>query len=497
MAKIKFITTPLYYVNASPHIGHAYTQIAADCLSRYYRSTGREVYFLTGTDEHGEKIAQAAEVEGRKVEEFVDQGVERFKELWDNLEIEYDQFIRTTQKEHINTVEKVLNQLRDKGLIYKDLYEGWYCVPCESFYTPSQVKQGNVCPECNRELEKLKQESYFFKLSKFKKPLLKHIRENPDFIMPDTRRNEILGFLDQPLKDLSISRIDVRWGIPINFDSKHTVYVWFDALLNYISAPGYESNKDKFNKIWPADVQLIGKDILKFHAVIWPAMLMALDLELPKTIFAHGWWTVKGEKMSKSLGNVVNPINIIDKWGVSALRYFLLRQISFGADGIFSEQQFSSRYETELANELGNLLSRVLGMIEKYQPDYTPGPDDGFSELSESIIKELDVLYEKLQFNTVLEEIWVLIKKANTYVEETKPWQLKNEDPEKLNVVLTNLFEVLKIISQLIYPFMPGTSKEMKKQMGIENLKMEEFLQWNPNLNFDKIKKGKALFPKI
>jgi len=495
MDKIKFITTPLYYVNADPHIGHAYTQVAADTLSRYYRMTGRKAHFLTGTDEHGEKIARAAKENSCEVTDFVDKGVEKYKKLWEKLDIKYDQFIRTTDEAHVKTVEKVINELVKKGYIYKGKYEGWYCVPCESFFTPTQIEE-QFCPDCKRKVEKLSQESYFFKLSVFQKKILEHIKNNPSFIQPESRKNEITGFLSRPLRDLSISRLDVSWGIPFPEDDKHTVYVWFDALLNYISAPGYFSDPHKFKELWPADVQLLGKDIIKFHAVIWPAILLALDLELPKTVFAHGWWTVEGEKMSKSFGNVIDPFEVVGEWGADPLRYFLLKQVTFGLDGDFSFEQFKSRYESELANELGNLLSRVLSMIGRYNPEYTAGSSDGFEELANSVCKEIDELYISFKYNIILDRIWDIVRFANIYVEKSKPWELAKKDMGRLSVVLTNLFEVLKVISALIYPFMPAASLKMREQMGIKKLPDKDDLRWKLSGDFSNINKGELLFPK-
>ena len=494
MDEIIFITTPLYYVNARPHIGHGYTQVAADTLARYYRQKGKKVYFLTGTDEHGEKIFRAAREKKLAPEEFVEAGVKEFKDLWEKLNISYDRFIRTTEKAHIETVEKVLSRLYEKGLIYKGSYSGLYCVPCESFHAQSQT-EGENCPDCGRKVRELSQESYFFKLSAFKDRLLEHIDKNPRFIMPESRKNEIKGFLSNPLKDLSISRIDVEWGIQLPFNRKHTVYVWVDALLNYISAPGYISDLNTFKKLWPADMQLIGKDILKFHAVIWPAMLMALELPLPRTVFAHGWWTVEGNKMSKSLGNVVDPNEVVDKWGVDAFRFFLLRQVAFGQDGNFSKELFKERYNSELANELGNLLSRVLGMIEKYAPEASPPETGEFKNEVEDTLDVIEELYARAAFNEVLDKIWEIVRKANSYVEEKKPWVLAKNNSRELCAVLGDLFRMLRLIAGLIYPFMPAAAKNMLAQMGVDEEALNT-VEWKKEINLENIKKGEPLFLK-
>ncbi len=494
MDKIILITTPLYYVNADPHIGHAYTQVAADVLARYWRSRCKKVHLLTGTDEHGEKILRAAQQMKKDVREFVDEGAGKFKKLWETLNINYDQFIRTTDKVHVDTVNDVLTALYDKELIYKGDYSGLYCVPCETFFTSSQAED-EICQDCGRKLESLSQESYFFRLSEFKDKLLRHIEENPDFIMPVSRRNEIKGFLAGELKDLSISRLDVQWGIQLPFDRYHTAYVWVDALINYISAPGYLNDRHRFQSLWPADMQLLGKDILKFHAVIWPAMLMALNLPLPKTVFAHGWWTSEGQKMSKSLGNVVDPAQVAGEWGVDAFRYYLLRQVTFGQDGDFSQSRFRERYDTELANELGNLLSRVLSMIEKYRPGFSPSSPEGLDVKVEDALKSLDDLYIKANFSSILDIIWDIIRAANSYVEQSKPWILAKEDTEKLDCVLTNLFRVLRAVGWMIYPFMPASSGEIFSQLGVSPSCVDD-IRWNREINFENINKGEPLFPK-
>ncbi len=494
MDKIILITTPLYYVNADPHIGHAYTQVAADTLARYHRLKGRKVHLLTGTDEHGQKISRAASEKKVSPEDFVEAGAEKFKALWKKLNVKYDRFIRTTEPIHVKTVKRVLSDLYQKKFIYKGRYSGKYCVPCESFCSPDQEKKG-VCPDCGRKLEEISQESYFFKLSLFRDSILNHIDKNPDFIMPRSRKNEIKGFLAGELRDLSISRLDVDWGIKLPFDPGHTAYVWVDALLNYISALGYLEDWEYFQTLWPPDIQFIGKDILKFHAVIWPAMLMALGINQPKTVFAHGWWTAGGEKMSKSLGNVVVPDEVVDRWGVDAFRYYLLRQVTFGQDGNFSEDGFKERYESELANELGNLLSRVVAMIKKYKVQFSSSSSGGFKKKTLNIVSGLDDLYMKAEFSRVLDGIWELIRGANVYIEESKPWVLAKSDEGKLQEVLSELFCLLQAVAGLIYPFMPRASKKMFESLGVEPSSPES-VEWERGQDFKKIEKGEALFPK-
>lgn len=492
---MKYITTPIYYVNAEPHIGHAYTQIAADVYSRYQKLIGKDVFFLTGTDEHGEKIARAAAAENLTPQEFVDRVVEKFIALWERLNIRSDQFVRTTDDEHKEAVREIIRRLKVKGYVYKGMYEGWYCVPCETFFTELQVEE-NKCPDCKKSVEKLGQESYFFKLSAFRERLLEHIEKNTRFIMPESRRNEILGFLNQELKDLSISRKDVSWGIPFPEDELHTVYVWFDALINYISAPGYPHDMKRFNSIWPANIHLIGKDILKFHAVIWPAMLMALDIELPETVCAHGWWMIEGGKMSKSSGNSVNPLELIEEWGIDAFRYFLMRHVRFGQDGNYSYEQFMMRYETDLANDLGNLLNRVLSMILKYSPKYDLSSSEEFSDRILALVDNLDGLYAEMNYSVILEKIWNIIREANVYVESSAPWKLVKTDPDMLNKVMSNLYETLAALSWLLYPFMPESSDKINEQLGLAREFEPGKLTWPVAVAWGEISKGEALFPK-
>lgn len=504
-----YITTPLYYVNAKPHIGHAYTNIASDCIARYQRLRGFEVFFLTGTDEHGQKVAQAAEAAKLTPLAFADNIVLRFKHLWKKLDISYDDFIRTTQKRHCDTVQEVLTVLWDKKDIYLGRYEGFYCTPCETFWSDMQIKN-KLCPDCQRSVEKISEENYFLKMSKYQSWLIRHINSHPEFILPVSRRKEILSFLQEPLTDLCVSRPKQRlsWGIPLPFSTEHVSYVWFDALVNYISAPGYCTNQKNFKKLWPVDIQLIGKDILRHHAVYWPIMLHALGLKPPKTIFAHGWWMAKDVKMSKSRGNIVNPQDVVSVYGVDVFRYFLLREVPFGLDGIYSEKALVGRLNSDLANDLGNLLHRSLTMIEKYFGAIIPKPVKS-QELSQALICEAGALPEKyfqamerIEFGLALDPIWALINSANKYIEESKPWIMsKNGETKKLATVVYDLAEVLRLTAVLIYPFMPETAMNMLRQLGAEvdltRMHFKELLKWGLTLPGAKINKAKPLFPRI
>lgn len=492
-----YITTPLYYVNASPHIGHSYTNIAADTLARYKRKQlgNQNVWFLTGTDEHGQKIQRAATEVGLNPQEFCDKMVSQFKDLWKTLNISCDDFIRTTEDRHIITVQRVLEILYKKGDIYKEKYEGWYCTPCETFWLETQII-GQVCPDCKRPLENIAEENYFFRLSKYQDSLIKYINHpnNILFILPSIRRTEVLRFLQlNKLNDLCISRPKERlaWGIPLPFSREHVTYVWFDALVNYISAVGDFDSQDKYqSRWWPADIHLIGKDILRQHAVYWPIMLMALDIKLPKTIFAHGWWMIDQGKMSKSRGNVVNPVEMVNKFGIDVYRYFLLRDVHFGYDGNFSEEAIVKRFNSDLANDLGNLIYRTLTMIEKYFQGVVPdkGTLDGRGKAIEDKMK---VLYQEVStplssefgcdFSLSLEKIWELINLANKYIEDTKPWNLAKENKiEQIEAFISVLVKVIREVADRITPFMPDTSNAILAQVGKV-----------------KINKGAPLFPRI
>ncbi len=524
LKKITYITTPLYYVNASPHIGHAYTQVACDCIARFLKQKGDQVFFMTGTDEHGEKIEKAAlsnNYQKGQEKKFVDDIVVHFINLWKILEINYDFFIRTTDKIHKDTVGQVLETLYKQDDIYKAVYKGWFCTPCEMFWSDAQVQNG-LCPDCKRPLEKLDEENYFFKLSNYQNQLIKIIEKNQMLIEPGSRRNEVLTFLKQnKLQDLCISRSKDRlsWGIELPFDKKYVAYVWVDALINYVSGIGYFGKKEKFKKLWPADLHIIGKDILRHHAIYWPAILLALKQDLPKKIFAHGWWVVGKEKMSKSKGNAVNPLYLLKekKYPVDGLRYFLLSQVKFGLDGTFSEDLFIEKYNSDLANDMGNLLNRSLTMVEKYfdgiVPDYpkTKGKSDGEESIFHEELKSMiNSIYKKVgqcmeikksgpDFQSALKGIWELIKKANKYIEVSAPWSLhKTKDTDTLKKVIYTLMQVLGTVALLIHPFMPHTSAEMMKQLGADKALLNKSdIKWGIVPGKTKIMKKDPLFPRI
>lgn len=503
-----YITTPIYYPSGKLHIGHSYTTVAADAMARYKRLQGYDVMFLTGTDEHGQKIQRVAAENGVTPQQYVDKIVGGIKELWRMMRITYDKFIRTTDAEHVETVQKIFKLLYDKGDIYKSEYEGWYCTPCESFWTETQLVDGK-CPDCGRPVEKTREESYFFRLSKYQDRLIKLLEENPDFIQPVSRRNEMLNnFLRPGLEDLCVSRTSFNWGVPVSFDEKHVVYVWIDALSNYITALGYLSGNDEaFRKYWPADVHLVGKEIVRFHTIIWPAMLMALDLPLPKQVYGHGWLVLEGGKMSKSKGNVVDPVILIEKYGLDAIRYFLLREVPFGADGVFSNESLISRINSDLANDLGNLVSRTTAMIRKYFDGLLPDNreagefDDDLVQMLSGLKAKVEELLDGLQFNLALTEIWKAISRTNKYIDETMPWMLARNESGKgrLAAVLYNLAESIRIISILIQPFMPETPAKIWDQLSIpaEQTGWELAGKWGAYSPFSPVKQGEIIFPRI
>lgn len=504
MSRPYYITTPIYYVNDVPHIGHAYTTLAADVLARYKRMQGFDVFFLTGTDEHGQKVEKAANAAGETPLELADRVVKRFQALWEKLDIDYTDFIRTTQERHKKGVTHFFEKVMNAGDIYLDEYEDWYCTPCETFWTETQLMDGK-CPDCNRPVEKLKEESYFFRMSKYQEQLLAHIEANPDFIQPKSRRNEIIAFVKEGLRDLSVSRTSFNWGIPVPGNDRHVIYVWFDALTNYITALGYPSEEGNFANFWPVDVHLIGKDILRFHAVYWPTFLMAAGLPVPKKVFAHGWWTVEGQKMSKSLQNVVEPNMLIDRYGVDAVRYFLLREVPFGLDGDFSHAALVNRINSDLANDLGNLLNRSTAMVHKYFDGVLPpygeplDLDRAYREKSMAMIAQVDTTMEEQAFSKTLQAIWEVVSAGNKYIDESAPWTLA-KDPaqkERLGTVMYSLIESQRLVYFLLTPFLPATAARALGYLGWTEPVTGAGLDWGRLQPGTTITKATPLFPRI
>ncbi|MFA9397321.1 MAG: methionine--tRNA ligase [Clostridiaceae bacterium] len=504
--KTFYITTPIYYPSAKLHIGNTYTTVAADALARYKRLEGYDVMFLTGTDEHGQKIQRIAEENNVSPKEYVDEIVAGIKDLWALMDIKYDKFIRTTDDYHVENVQKIFKKLYDQGDIYKGSYEGWYCTPDEAFWTETQLVDGN-CPDCGRPVEKAKEEAYFFKMSKYAPKLLEYIETHPDFIQPESRKNEMVNnFLKPGLQDLCVSRTSFDWGIPVTFDEKHVIYVWIDALSNYITALGYDNtDSELYKKFWPADVHLIGKDILRFHTIYWPIMLMALDIPLPKQVFGHGWLLVDGGKMSKSKGNVVDPVVLVNTFGVDAVRYYLLREIPFGQDGLFNNEIFIKKINSDLANDLGNLVSRTEAMVVKYFGGVIPESkvyDEVDKELISLALDTKDIVNEKikeLKIPEALDAIWELIGKSNKYIDLTTPWILAKDESKKdrLGTVLYNLLESLRIVSVLVSPFLPTTSEKMQKQLLIDEISYESLNSFDGTKPGTKIEKGENIFQRI